>query len=231
MIVMSNILLLIVSMKSPLFTNTKNLLLIATIVIISTIAMPFQTSLDVGYAQTKSSVNQKEDVFKVIVTLFGVEPTAGNMVTFVTINNISTVKTFDASKYYIPIDGTTTTATTSYIKTGGSGDGGLVELHYSFPNATSSIKSGDEFRVCAMVLKDLQMVCETGVNTPALRAENVDMYLDSAKFLKVEDMKGQSVIEEEEEGEEGEEEDIDAVEEAIGIDEETASEETDEESE
>jgi hypothetical protein len=225
MIVMSNILLLIVSMKSPLFTNTKNLLLIATIVIISTIAMPFQTSLDVGYAQTKSSVAQKEDVFKVIVTLFGVEPTAGNMVTFVTINNISTVKTFDASKYYIPIDGTTTTATTSYIKTGGSGDGGLVELHYSFPNATSSIKSGDEFRVCAMVLKDLQMVCETGVNTPALRAENVDMYLDSAKFLKVEDMKGQSVIEEEEE------EDIDAVEEAIGIDEETASEETDEESE
>jgi hypothetical protein len=225
MIVMSNILLLIVSMKSPLFTNTKNLLLIATIVIISTIAMPFQTSLDVGYAQTKSSVNQKEDVFKVIVTLFGVEPTAGNMVTFVTINNISTVKTFDASKYYIPIDGTTTTATTSYTKTGGSGDGGLVELHYSFPNATSSIKSGDEFRVCAMVLKDLQMVCETGVNTPALRAENVDMYLDSAKFLKVEDMKGQSVIEEEEE------EDIDAVEEAIGIDEETASEETDEESE
>jgi hypothetical protein len=225
MIVMSNILLLIVSMKSPLFTNTKNLLLIATIVIISTISMPFQTSLDVGYAQTKSSsVDQKKDVFKVVVTLFGVEPTAGSMVTFVTINNMSTVKTFDASKYYIPIDGITTTATTSYTKTGGSGDGGLVELHYSFPNTTSSIKSGDEFRVCAMVLKDLQMVCQTGVNTPALRAENVDMYLDNAKFLKVEDMKGQSVIEEEEE-------DIDAVKEAIGIDEETASEETDEESE
>jgi hypothetical protein len=35
----------------------------------------------------------------------------------------------------------------------------------------------------------LRMTCETGTNTAALRAENVDMYLDSAQFLKVETWK------------------------------------------
>ena len=61
-----------------------------------------------------------------------------------------------------------------------------------------------------MVLKDLRMICETGVNTPALRAENVDMYLDTAQFLKVEDMEGQTVIED----------NIDAVEEVLDVEEE-----------
>ena len=34
---------------------------------------------------------------------------------------------------------------------------GIIELNLAFPNATS-IKSGDEFRVCSMVLKDLRMI-------------------------------------------------------------------------
>jgi hypothetical protein len=64
------------------------------------------------------------------------------------------------------------------------------------------------------------MVSETGVNTPALRAESVDMYLDTAQFLKVEDINGQSIIEEEDDdikeveeavSEEGEEEDKDTA--------------------
>jgi hypothetical protein len=48
------------------------------------------------------------------------------------------------------------------------------------------------------------------VNTPALRAENVDMHMDTAQSLKVEDMKGQSTIGD----------DIDAAEEAIDTEEE-----------
>lgn len=165
------------------------------------------------------------------MTLFGVEPTTGNIVSFVTVDNMSMVKAFDAAKYYIPIeDAGATAATMAYrnttiMTTANASDvmyssssakdnainDGLVELHYAFPNAT--IKNGDEFRVCSIVLKDLRMVCDTGMNTPALRAENIDMYLDKAQFLKVEDMKGQSTMEEDdiedavsEEGE-GEEED------------------------
>jgi hypothetical protein len=170
-----------------------------------------QSSFHVGYAQ-EMAVKEKEDVFKVIVTLFGIEPTSGNIVTFVTIDNMSKVKAFDAAKYYIPID-TTESSNNTINATHGSSNGiegsGIVELNLAFPNATS-IKSGDEFRVCSMVLKDLRMTCETGTNTAALRAENVDMYLDSAQFLKVEDMEGKTVTED----------NIGAVEEVVDVEEE-----------
>jgi len=196
----------------PLFTTTLPNRLVAIIAVIAIITMSVQTSLNVGYAQT-TAVKEKEDVFKVIVTLFGVEPTTGNIVTFVTIDNMSKVKAFDAAKYYIPIDTTTASYNSTINAVHGSSNGvegsGIVELNLAFPNATS-IKSGDEFRVCSMVLKDLRMICETGVNTPALRAENVDMYLDTAQFLKVEDMEGQTVIED----------NIDAVEEVLDVEEE-----------
>ena len=205
------------NLSLSLFTTaTKNrpVAIITVIAIVITILV--QSSLHVGYAQT-TTVKEKKDVFKVIVTLFGVEPTTGNIVTFVTIDNMSNVKAFDAAKYYIPID---TTGSSNYAvnATHGSSNGiegsGIVELNLAFPNATS-IKSGDEFRACSIVLKDLRMVCDTGVNTPALRAENVDMHLDTAQFLKVEDMKGQSTIED----------DIDAMEEATGTEEEAEEEE------
>jgi hypothetical protein len=195
---------------SLFMTATKNRPVAIITVIAIVITMLVQSSLHVGYAQTMTA-KEKKDVFKVIVTLFGVEPTTGNIVTFVTIDNMSNVKAFDAAKYYIPID-TTESSNYAVNATRGSSNGiegsGIVELNLAFPNATS-IKSGDEFRVCSMVLKDLRMTCETGTNTAALRAENVDMHLDTAQFLKVEDMKGQSTIED----------DIDAMEEATGTEE------------
>ena len=200
------------NLSSSLFTTSTTNCPIAIIAVIATITMLVQGSLNVGYAQTMA-IKEKEDVFKVIVTLFGVEPTTGNIVTFVTIDNMSKVKAFDAAKYYIPIDTTTASYNSTINAVHGSSNGvegsGIIELNLAFPNATS-IKSGDEFRVCSMVLKDLRMICETGVNTPALRAENVDMYLDTAQFLKVEDMEGQTVIED----------NIDAVEEVLDVEEE-----------
>ena len=200
------------NLSLSLFTTaTKNRPVAIITVIAIIITMSVQSSLNVGYAQT-TSVKEKEDVFKVIVTLFGIEPTTGNIVTFVTIDNMSNVKAFDAAKYYIPID-TTESSNHTINAIHGSSNGiegsGIVELNLAFPNATS-IKSGDEFRACSIVLKDLRMACETGVNTPALRAENVDMHMDTAQFLKVEDIKGQSTIED----------NIDTVEEAISTEEE-----------
>jgi hypothetical protein len=90
---------------SSLFTTTRTNHPIAILAVIAAIAILVQSSFNVGYAQTMT-VKEKEDVFKVIVTLFGVEPTTGNIVTFVTIDNMSKVKAFDAAKYYIPIDTT-----------------------------------------------------------------------------------------------------------------------------
>jgi hypothetical protein len=213
------------NLSLSLFTTaTKNRPAAIIIVIAIIITMSVQNSLHVGYAQTMT-VKEKKDVFKVIVTLFGVEPTTGNIVTFVTIDNMSNVKAFDAAKYYIPIDTTESSNHTINATYGSSNSiegSGIVELNLAFPNATS-IKSGDEYRACSIVLKDLRMACETGVNTPALRAENVDMHLDTAQFLKVEDMEGKTVTED----------NIGAVEEVVDAEEEedVASDKADEEEE
>ena len=63
----------------------------------------------------------------------------------------------------------------------------------------------------------MKIICETGVNTPALRAENIDMYLEKVQFLKVDDMKEQSTMEED---------DIKGVEDAVSKEGKSAEERT-----
>jgi hypothetical protein len=74
------------------------------------LTLAVQNSQSVGYAQTAPA--KEKDVFKVIVTLFGVKLTTGNIVSFVTVDNMSMVKVFDAAKYYIPVEDTETRAAT-----------------------------------------------------------------------------------------------------------------------
>ena len=88
-------------MNPFLFTKLTTSHLVAIIAVIGIAIMSAQSTLNVGYGQTTTD-KEKEDVFKVIVTLFGVEPTTGNIVTFVTIDNMSKVKAFDGSKVLHP---------------------------------------------------------------------------------------------------------------------------------
>ena len=63
------------------------------------------------------------------------------------------------------------------------GNNGTLEILFTFPNAT--INTGAKFRACTMLVKDLRMSCEKGQNSPALRPEFVDIYLSSAKSIKM----------------------------------------------
>ena len=54
---------------------------------------------------------------------------------------------------------------------------GIVEVGLTLSNVTQ--RSGQEFRVCAVVLNTLQTVCSIGHNSPSQRAEFVDIVLDS----------------------------------------------------
>ena len=100
------------------------------------------------------------DELAVVVTLYGVNNTTGNVVTFVSTNNNNT-------------KGAILNATELDLKDG-SNDG-VVDVVLSFPNVT--ITTGEQFRACNMVLKDLSLVCETGHNSPSPRAEYVDLVL------------------------------------------------------
>ena len=119
-------------------------------------------------AQTTSSpeTEKKKDIFKVIMTVQGLDHNTGDIVTIVSVNGESRVKLFDDSMTYI-----------HSIKADGTG--GLIEYVATFPNMT--VNSGDEYKVCALMVKNSSLICETGTNSPALRPEFKDLYLQEEK--------------------------------------------------
>jgi hypothetical protein len=152
----------------PTMTRRKTALILVT----GMLTMILMLSFIVGgiansvQAQTPSPPTTTKDIFKVIVTLIGLNKTTGDIVSFVNVDGITQVKSFNAAKL-ISI----------------RGNNGPPGILFSFPNAT--INSGAKFRACTMIVKDLLMSCEKGRNSVALRPEFVDMDLSSAKSIKL----------------------------------------------
>jgi hypothetical protein len=106
------------------------------------------------------------DVFKVTMTIFGVDKSKGDMVGIVTVNNgqDSKVKLLDSeAPYVIPVNTT--------------GAGGLIEYVATFPNVT--VNAGDEYKVCVMTTREIKPICSTGTNSPSPRPEFADITLNA----------------------------------------------------
>ena len=120
-----------------------------------------------------------EDIFRVIMTIFGVDKSKGDVVAIVTANNgeASRVKFLDSeAPYVIPIN--SSGGGISGGISGGSGSSShLVEYVATFPNIT--VNAGDEYKACVLTTKDLQLICSTGNNSPANRPEFVDISLNA----------------------------------------------------
>ena len=113
------------------------------------------------FAQTTSET-EKKDIFKVIMTVQGLDRNTGDIVTVVAVNGESRVKLFDDTKTYIH-------------SINAAGTGGIVEYVATFPTIT--VKNGDVYKACVLTIKDSNLICETGTNSPALRPEFKDLYL------------------------------------------------------
>lgn len=120
-------------------------------------------------AQTITSPEtiKKKDIFKVIMTIQGLDHNSGDIVTIVSVNGDSRVKLFDDTKTYI------------HSVNASDGTGGIIEYVGTFPNMT--VNAGDEYKVCALIIKDSNLICETGNNSPALRPEFIDLHLKEEK--------------------------------------------------
>jgi hypothetical protein len=116
--------------------------------------------------QTSTSPAEKKDIFKVIMTVQGLNHNTGDIVTIVSVNGEARVKLFDDSKTYI-----------NSVKADGTG--GIVEYVSTFPNTT--VKNGDTYKACALTIKDSNLICETGTNSPALRPEFKDLYIQGER--------------------------------------------------
>jgi hypothetical protein len=160
-------------------TLTSLLILSATV---SSSSSSSSSLIPVQAQQQKETPSTVNDIFKIIVTLFGIDRNIGDVVTFVNVNNIT------QSKVYNPLK-------EKFLST--NGHNGTSEVAFTFPNET--INEGTKFTVCNMIVQELSIICQEGTNSPAARPEIVDLELDSAQFLKagkpeVQNVKEKTVI-------------------------------------
>src|SRR5918912_1275409 len=126
---------------SPIITTKRKTVLI---LVTGMLMMILMLSFIVGgianlvQAQKPSPPTKTKDIFKVIVTLIGLNKTSGDIVSVVNVGGITQVKTFNAAKL-VPM----------------RGNNGTLEILFTFPNAT--INTGAKFRACTMLVKDLRM--------------------------------------------------------------------------
>ena len=131
-----------------------------------------------------------DDVFRVIMTIFGIDKSKGDVIAIVTANNgeASKVKFLDSeAPYVIPLNSS------------GGTSGHLIEYVATFPNVT--INSGYVYKACVLTTMDLNMVCNTGQNSPASRPEFVDISLNATSTT----LSDETISEESDEGDEGNE--------------------------
>jgi hypothetical protein len=136
-------------------------LYVGIVVILSSLVV---TAITVSPVQAETG--QGEDIFRVIMTIFGVDESKGDVIAVVTAKNQDAkVKLFDASgPEVVPLNAS-------------EGGGHLIEYVATFPNLT--INSGEEYRACIATVKDLELICKTGNNSPATRPEFVDLSLNA----------------------------------------------------
>ena len=112
-----------------------------------------------------AETGQGEDIFKVIMTIFGVDKSKGDMVAIITVNNgeASKAKFLDTEAHVPPSSNLTTLAPSTTNPAAGSN---IVEYVATFPNVTVDV--GDEYNACILTTKDLQPICATGSNSPCI---------------------------------------------------------------
>jgi hypothetical protein len=115
----------------------------------------------------QAETGQGTDIFKVIMTIFGVDESNGDVIAIVTAKDeAARVKLFDAlGPEVVPLNAS-------------EGGGHLIEYVATFPNLT--INAGEGYKACISTVKDLELICKTGNNSPASRPEFVDLSLNGS---------------------------------------------------
>jgi hypothetical protein len=132
---------------------------------------------------TLAETGKGEDIFKVIMTIFGADKSKGDVVAIVTANNgeASKVKFLDTEALLAASSNLTTLTPSTTNPAAGSG---IIEYVATFPNVT--VNAGDEYKACVSTTKDLELMCTTGNNSPAHRPEFVDLSLNATSDIEQE---------------------------------------------
>jgi hypothetical protein len=112
--------------------------------------------------QALAETGKGDDIFRVIMTIFGVDKSKGDVVAILTVNN------GEASKV-------------RFLDSDTAASGGIIEYVATFPNVT--VNAAEPYEACVLPVKTLEPICTTGNNSPAARPEFVDISLNATTRL------------------------------------------------
>ena len=105
-------------------------------------------------AKVAAETGVGKDVFKVIVTLYGITSSTKDIVTIVNIDNDTKVKVFNAEN---------------------PENQGLDKVSYTITFPGLAVNAGDTYNVCTLNVNDNKISCKQGNNSPLTRPEFVDI--------------------------------------------------------
>jgi hypothetical protein len=150
----------------------NDLLLFTALMTMMVLLLPLTTIAIVNPIQAQTGSNsggaeEKNNSFKVIVNVKGIDPTIAKAQIWITAGNNVT-------------ESTTLSNPISLTNSTGSDEGGVLRVEFQFDPGV--IKVGNQFKACFKVLEDkdkegTHFACQTGVNTPANQPEIANIVL------------------------------------------------------
>jgi len=107
-------------------------------------------------AHVRAETGEGKDVFKVIVTLFGITNSTKDIVTLVNVEDQTKIKLFNAED---------------------PENQGQDKVSYVMTFPGINVQDGDPYTVCTMSVENFKLKCDKGNNSPLNRPEFVDIDL------------------------------------------------------
>ncbi|HEY7079814.1 MAG TPA: hypothetical protein VH500_08940 [Nitrososphaeraceae archaeon] len=114
-----------------------------------------------SHATAESGIGK--DVFKVIVTLYGISNSTKDIVTLVSVGDQLKVKLFNAEN---------------------PESQGLNKTSYTMTFPNLAVNDGEPYKVCVMSTDNFKLKCENGKNSPLERPEFVDINMAGESSAK-----------------------------------------------
>src|ERR687895_2221883 len=106
----------------------------------------------------QAETGKGDDIFRVIMTIFGVDKSKGDVVAVVTVNN------GEASRV-------------RFLDSDTAAGGGIIEYVATFSNVT--VNAGGQYDAFVLPVKTLEPICTSGNNSTAARPEFLDLSLNA----------------------------------------------------
>jgi hypothetical protein len=117
------------------------------------------------YNKVRAETGEGKDVFKVIVTLFGITNSTKDVLTLVNVEDQTKIKLFNAEE---------------------PENQGQDKVSYTLTFPGIEVQDGDAYTVCTMTVDNFKLNCDKGNNSPLNRPEFVDVNVGGGSSISKE---------------------------------------------